>query len=250
MRAAVREVRAEGRDMAAQERILLLEDDPNLGLIIKESLERRGFDVTLRVDGEEGLRAYRGGEFDLCLIDVMMPVRDGFSFAQEVRRGDDETPLVFLTARALVEDRIAGFRIGCDDYVTKPFSMEELLLRIDAVLRRRRTAANRGGAERRPAAEVFAIGWYTFDYRRQVLRRDEEERRLTDKESELLRLLCLHRDQVLERSLALREIWGEESYHCSRSMDVFISRLRKYLKDDPRIAIRVVHGRGFRLMVD
>jgi two-component system, OmpR family, response regulator VicR len=236
--------------MAARERVLLLEDDPNLGLIIKESLERRGFDVTLRVNGEEGLQAYRASRFDLCLVDVMMPVRDGFSFAQEMRREDDETPLIFLTARSLVEDRIAGFRIGCDDYVTKPFSMEELLLRIAAVLRRRRAPRGAGDAGGQPVAEVFSIGRYTFDYRRQILRCDTEERSLTDKESEVLRLLCLHRDQVLERSLALREIWGEESYHCSRSMDVFISRLRKYFKDDRRITIRVVHGRGFRLMVD
>jgi len=236
--------------MAAHEQILLLEDDPNLGVIIKESLERRGFGVTLCVDGEEGLQAYRQSAFDLCLVDVMMPVRDGFSFAREVRRTGDDTPLIFLTARSLVEDRIAGFRIGCDDYVTKPFSMEELLLRIAAVLRRRRAAREAGVPDSQPAAEIFPIGRYTFDYRRQILRRDAEERHLTDKESELLRLLCLHRDRVLERSLALREIWGEESYHCSRSMDVFISRLRKYLKDDQRIAIRVVHGRGFRLMVD
>jgi DNA-binding response OmpR family regulator len=238
--------------MTARERVLLLEDDPNLGLIIKESLERSGFGVTLCADGEAGLQVYRREAFDLCLVDVMMPVRDGFSFAREVRREDDDTPLIFLTARSLVEDRIAGFRIGCDDYVTKPFSMEELLLRIEAVLRRRR-AAEPGGARDAPdasAAVVFAIGGYVFDHRRQLLRRGGQERHLTDKEAELLRLLCLHRDQVLERSLALREIWGEESYHCSRSMDVFISRLRKYLKDDPRVEIRVVHGRGFRLMVD
>lgn len=239
--------------MMARERILLLEDDPNLGLIIKESLERAGFRVTLCPDGEAGLQAYRRETCDLCLVDVMMPVRDGFSFAREVRREDDDTPLIFLTARSLVEDRIAGFRIGCDDYVTKPFSMEELLLRIEAVLRRRR-AAQPGSAGNEPsgqaAAVVLAIGAYVFDHRRQILRRGGQERHLTDKEAELLRLLCQHRDQVLERSLALREIWGEESYHCSRSMDVFISRLRKYLKDDPRVEIRVVHGRGFRLMVD
>ncbi len=243
----------EGRDMAARERILLLEDDPNLGLIIKESLERGGFRVTLCPDGETGLQTYRREGFDLCLVDVMMPVRDGFSFAREVRREDDDTPLIFLTARSLVEDRIAGFRVGCDDYVTKPFSMEELLLRIEAVLRRRRAAQPAGAADapNPPAGGVvFAIGGYVFDHRRQLLRCGAQERRLTDKEAELLRLLCQHRDQVLERSLALREIWGEESYHCSRSMDVFISRLRKYLKDDPRVEIRVVHGRGFRLMVD
>ncbi len=236
--------------MAARKRILLLEDDPNLGVIVKESLERRGFDVTLCADGEEGLQTYRRSEFDLCLVDVMMPARDGFSFAREIRGAADDTPLIFLTARSLLEDRIAGFRIGCDDYVTKPFSMEELLLRIAAVLRRRRVAPEPVAAGDPAAAETFTIGGYVFDYRRQILRRNDEERRLTDKESELLRLLCLHRDQVLERSLALREIWGEESYHCSRSMDVFISRLRRYLKDDQRVAIRVVHGRGFRLMID
>ncbi len=234
-----------GEQAEAGARILLLEDDPNLGLIIRESLERQGFRVTLRADGEEGLRAYAPGAYDLCLVDVMMPVRDGFSFACEVRRADQATPIIFLTARALTEDRITGLRIGADDYVTKPFSMEELLLRIQAVLRRSRPAAAAEGEHRE-----FAIGDYTFDARHQVLRRGGDERRLTDKEAQLLTLLCRHCDRVLERNLALREIWGEESYHCSRSMDVFISRLRKHLKDDPRVSIRAIHGRGFRLMVD
>ncbi len=229
--------------MTSGEQILLLEDDPNLGVIIQESLERQGFAVTLCPDGEQGLKAFRTGGFDLCLIDVMMPVRDGFSFARKVRRDDDDTPLIFLTARSLVEDRVEGFRIGCDDYVTKPFSMEELTLRIEAVLRRRRGAVP-------GEAESYTLGDFTFDPYRQLLHHPDQERKLTDKETELLQLLCQHQGRTLERGLALRRIWGEESYHCSRSMDVFISRLRKYLKKDERIRIRAVHGRGFRLMVD
>jgi DNA-binding response OmpR family regulator len=226
--------------------ILLLEDDPNLGRIVKESLEREGFAVTLCADGEAGLEAFAGEACDLCLVDVMMPRVDGFAFARELRRRDRTVPLIFLTARSLTEDRIEGFRLGGDDYVTKPFSMEELVLRIRAVLRR----AGTGGAAGGPDGDVHALGEYEFDARQQVLRRAGEERRLTDRESELLALLCRHRDEVLDRGLALRRIWGDDSYHNSRSMDVFVSRLRKYLADDPRISIRAVHGRGFRLRIE
>lgn len=230
--------------MAHNEKILLLEDDPNLGLIIRESLERQGYVVTLVPNGEEGLDTFDARSFDLCLVDVMMPLRDGFSFATEVRRRNQTIPLMFLTARSMTQDKLTGFKIGGDDYITKPFSMEELLARIEAVMRRSRQEAPPEPQSR------FEIGNYQFDYPRQVLSGYEENRRLTDKEAELLRLLCLFQDQTLERSYALRTIWGDESYHTGRSMDVFISRLRKYLKDDARIVIRAVHGQGFRLMVE
>jgi DNA-binding response OmpR family regulator len=230
--------------MAPNDNILLLEDDPNLGLIIRESLERQGYVVTLVPNGEEGLIKFDAGVFDLCLVDVMMPLRDGFSFAKEVRQRNQTIPLIFLTARSMTQDKLTGFHIGCDDYVTKPFSMEELLARIEAVMRRSRQEA--------PAEPqtIFQIGSYSFDFPRQQLGGFDETRRLTDKEAELLRLLCLFQDRTLERNYALRTIWGDEGYHTGRSMDVFISRLRKYLKDDSRIAIRAVHGQGFRLMVD
>lgn len=229
--------------MATGHKVLLLEDDPNLGMILQEHLQLNGFEVRLCVNGEDGGNVFKDGGFDLCLVDVMMPKKDGFTFAREVRVTNSEIPLIFLTAKSLKEDKIEGFRIGCDDYVTKPFSMEELLLRIQAVLKRSKGPS---GAD---AATQFEIGDYKFDSQRQVLKKDDVEQRLTAKEAELLRLLCLYMNKTLERNLALREIWGTESYFSGRSMDVFISKLRKYLKDDQRVEIMSIHGKGFRLMV-
>ncbi len=229
--------------MVDRDKVLLLEDDPNLGFILQEHLELNGFQVVLCVNGEDGMTAYTGEQFDLCLVDVMMPRKDGFTFAREVRQRDQEIPIIFLTAKSLKEDRIEGFRIGCDDYLTKPFSMEELLLRIQAVLKR---------SKGKPEAEIpseFEIGNYIFDYNRQILAIGDNSHKLTPKESDLLRMLCIHRNQTLERSTALRKIWNDESYFSGRSMDVFISKLRKYLKDDPRVEIMSVHGKGFRLIV-
>ncbi len=224
-------------------RILLLEDDPNLGLIVQEHLSMNGFKVDLCVDGEEGSLLFGKNRYDLCLVDVMMPKKDGFSFVTDVRRTNREVPLIFLTARALKEDRIKGFKVGCDDYITKPFSVEELLLRIEAVLRRSGSSSD----EDRP--DVFEIGRYSFDSRTQTLRTESESRKLTTRESELLRLLCLNMNRTLEREDALREIWGSDTYFNSRSMDVFISKLRKYFADDDRIAIMSIRGKGFRLTV-
>jgi DNA-binding response OmpR family regulator len=224
--------------------VLLLEDDPNLGLILQEHLEMNGFGVKLCVNGEEGNAAYRKGKFDLCLVDVMMPRKDGFSFARDVRAVDRETPIIFLTARALKEDRIEGLKIGADDYLTKPFSMEELLLRIRAVLRR----AGRLEEEAAVPAE-FSLGTYAFDPVKRTLRRGRSARKLTVRESDLLRLLCLHVNATLERESVLRELWGDDTYFNSRSMDVFISRLRKYLAADPGVEIMNVPGKGLRLVV-
>ena len=229
--------------MTAATRILLLEDDPNLGLIVQESLQGRGYEVTLCRDGQAGLEACAGADFALFLVDVMMPRLDGFGFAREARRRLSDAPLIFLTARSLTEDRIEGFRLGCDDYVTKPFSMEELVLRIEAVLRRAGTGQG-GGVEGRRA-----LGKFVFDPEARILAAGARERRLTDRESELLDLLSRRPGSLLERSFALQRIWGSDGYNCSRSMDVFISRLRKYLAEDSGIEIRVVHGRGFRLLV-
>jgi DNA-binding response OmpR family regulator len=224
--------------------VLLLEDDRNLGMIVQEHLQMNGFDVTLCTNGEDGLARFIRERFAICLVDIMMPKMDGFAFAREVRRRNKDIPLIFLTAKSLREDKIEGFRIGCDDYVTKPFSVEELLLRIQAVLRRA------GGGSAEDARTSFEIGSYSFDSVTRALRHHRQERRLTPKESEVLRLLCLHLNQTLERNLALREIWGDESYFSARSMDVFISKLRKYLKDDRHVEISSIHGIGFRLTVD
>jgi two-component system response regulator VicR len=224
--------------------VLLLEDDPNLGLILQEHLELNGYAVKLCVNGEQGLTAFSRSRYTLCLVDVMMPRKDGFTFAREVRQRDTQTPLICLTARSLKEDRIEGLKIGADDYVTKPFSMEELLLRIQAVLKR---SGREHPPEDRPAS--FAIGSYTFDYTARMLRRNSHSRTLTAREADLLRLLCVHINAILDRSLALKEIWNDDSYFNGRSMDVFVSKLRKYLKDDPNIAILSVHGRGLSLVV-
>lgn len=230
--------------MTSSGAILLLEDDANLGLIIQEHLQMNGYAVVLCTNGEDGLAEYRRRPYDLCLVDIMMPKRDGFSFAREVRARDERTPLIFLTARAMKEDKITGFRIGCDDYLTKPFSIEELLLRIRAVLRR----SHRPPTE--PEPDRFTLGTYSFDARSQTLCRNDHTRKLTATESDLLHLLCLRRNRVLAREEALQRIWGNEDYFSGRSMDVFISKLRKYLKDDSSVRITVVHGKGFRLVTD
>ncbi|MEZ4386305.1 MAG: response regulator transcription factor [Candidatus Krumholzibacteriia bacterium] len=223
-------------------RILLVEDDPNLGLIIRESLEREGYLVTHQPDGEAGLAALQGASFDLCLVDVMMPRLDGFGFARHLAELAERPPFIFITAKSLSEHKVTGFRLGCDDYVTKPFSLEELLVRMEAVLARR-------GAGHAAPDPTLAIGRYTFDTVRQVLTLDGTDRALTTREAELLTLLHQYRGRTLDRSLALGRIWGADTYHAGRSMDVFVSRLRKYLTDDPAVEIRTVHGRGFKLIV-
>jgi DNA-binding response OmpR family regulator len=224
--------------------VLLLEDDPNLGLILQEHLELNGYAVKLCVNGEQGLTAFFRGRYALCLVDVMMPRKDGFTFAREVRQRDTQTPLIFLTARSLKEDRVEGLKIGADDYVTKPFSMEELLLRIRAVLKRSGREHPRGDLP-----TTFAIGSCLFDHTARTLCRNSRSRTLTAREADLLRLLCVHVNATLDRSLALKEIWGDDSYFNGRSMDVFVSRLRKYLQKDGNVAILSVHGRGLSLVV-
>lgn len=225
-------------------KILLLEDDPNLGFLLQENLELQGFAVCRCVNGVEGSAAYRAEKFDLCLVDIMMPQKDGFTFAAELRERDQNIPIIFLTAKSLKEDKIAGFKIGCDDYITKPFSLEELVLRIQAVLKRAAPAAA-------SPAETgqFLLGRYVFDSVRHTLQLGGQQQKLTQKEAELLRLLCLHKNQVLEREVALRLIWGDNSYFNGRSMDVFISKLRKYLGEDEGIEIMNVHGKGFKLVL-
>lgn len=226
-------------------KILLLEDDPNLGALLKEHLRMREFEVALFTNGVDGLVAFNSAKYDLCLVDIMMPKMDGFTFTREVRKSDQSIPIIFLTAKSMQEDKIEGFKIGCDDYVTKPFSMEELLLRIHAVLKR-----SKGGEGITVSQSTFEIGDYSFDYGRQLLESSRGKIKLTPKESELLRLLCIHKGQTLEREKALREIWGNTSYFSGRSMDVYISKLRKYLKDDNKIEIMSIHGKGFRFLVD
>ena len=230
--------------MENKTRLLLCEDDPNLGSLLAQYLKAKNYEVELCVDGEQGLAAYQKAEFDLLLLDVMMPLKDGFTLAREIRKDDSEVPIIFLTAKNMRKDTITGFESGADDYLTKPFSMEELLLRIAAVLRRAR------GVEPRPEPHTsFTLGQYNFDARKQILTGPEGERRLTTKENDLLRLLCENANQVLERSTALRTVWGDDNYFNGRSMDVYIAKLRKYVAEDPKVEVANVHGKGFRLVV-
>ena len=225
--------------------LLLVEDDENLGFVVQDALQRRGYTVHLCRDGKEGLRHFNMHPYDLCILDVMLPNKDGFSLAEDIRTVNAEVPIVFLTAKSMTEDRIAGFKAGGDDYLTKPFSQEELVLRIEAILRR---TQGREGDDR--DRQLFTLGDYTFDHRNLLLAHPDEERKLTRKEAEVLRLLCMHRDQVLPRELVLNMVWGDDTYFLGRSLDVFISRLRKYLKRDERVRITNVHGVGFKLLVD
>jgi len=229
--------------LGKKHKILLIEDDPNLGLILQENLELHDFEVELCADGEEGRTSFLQNQFDLCLLDVMLPKKDGFTLAGEIRKINQDIPIIFLTAKSLKEDRIEGFKIGGDDYITKPFSMEELLLRIQAVLKRSQHTTVEGNQK------VFSIGDYEFDTEKQVLQIHAKKQKLTYKEAELLRLLCLHKNAILERELALKLIWGEDTFFNGRSMDVFITKLRKYLQEDPQLQIVNVHGRGFKLVV-
>lgn len=224
-------------------RILLCEDDPNLGTLLRDYLEAKGFETTLAADGQEGLKAYRREHFDFIILDVMMPVKDGFSVAREIREQDRHTPILFLTAKSMKEDTLEGFNAGADDYMTKPFSMEELQVRINAILRRAAALPEEGDE-----VTEFELGKYRFDYNRQRLFFGEREEKLTTKENELLYLLCKHKNGLLERNYALNAIWGDDNYFNGRSMDVYIAKLRKQLKDDPEIEIINIHGKGFKLL--
>lgn len=225
--------------------ILLVEDDINLGFILQENLEIKGYRVSRCTDGEAALQCFQRHTFDLCLLDVMLPKLDGFSLARRIRRLNPAVPIIFLTAKSLKEDRIEGFQIGGDDYVTKPFSLEELLLRIRAVLKRTRSSR----LAESPQSSRFEIGDYIFDVAGQTLRRGNKVQKLTSREAELLKLICLHGDEYLPREKALVELWGEDNYFNGRSMDVFISKLRKYLSAGGRVEIRNLHGKGFKLVI-
>ncbi len=225
-------------------RILLAEDDRNLGNILKNYLDAKGYATTLCVNGQEATDTFAKKEFDFCILDIMMPVKDGFAVATEIRAANRRLPILFLTAKAFQEDKLKGFEIGADDYITKPFSMEELLLRIQAILRR--TDENKAGTP----DNSYNIGQYTFDYNRQVLTIRGKEQKLTSKEAGLLKLLCTHSNEVLDRSTALNQIWNDDSYFNARSMDVYIVKLRKYLRDDPKVELINVHGVGFKLVMN
>ena len=223
-------------------KILLAEDDSNLGNLLKNYLTAKDFDTRLFSNGVLALEAFPKEEYNLCILDIMMPEMDGITLAAEIRKINSEIPLLFLTAKSQKEDVLDGFRAGGDDYITKPFSMEELLYRIEAILRRT-DAASRSKKE-----DIYYIGGYSFDPLKQILNFGNQSIKLTTKESELLELLCRHRNEILERNFALKSIWVDDNYFNARSMDVYITRLRKYLKKDPSVKILNVHGRGYKMI--
>jgi DNA-binding response OmpR family regulator len=229
--------------MKKKTRVLLCEDDPNLGTLLKEYLIAKGFETDLATDGVEGLKAFRRSTYDFVILDVMMPLKDGFTVAREIREDDKHTPILFLTAKSMKEDTLEGFKAGGDDYLTKPFSMEELMARMNAILRR--TSALPDSADE---AVQFNIGKYEFDYNKQKLSLDKDEIKLTTKENELLYLLCKNKNGIMERGYALKAIWGDDNYFNGRSMDVYIAKLRKHLKEDSAVEIINIHGRGFKLL--
>ncbi len=226
-------------------KVLLAEDDKNLGVILTSYLEAKGFPTTLTINGQEAYDNFNKGKFNFCIIDVMMPIKDGFTLAKEIRMIDKKIPILFLTAKSMQEDKLKGFEIGADDYITKPFSMEELLMRMRAILRR-----TTEGKTTEIKSNVFEIGKFTFDYNRQILKTVDSEQKLTSKESGLLKMLCENVNEVLDRSIALKKIWLDDSYFNARSMDVYVTKLRKYLKADPDIELLNVHGIGFKLVIN
>ena len=223
-------------------RILLAEDDNNLGLLLRNYLNAKNYETELFTNGTHALEAYLKRPFDFCMLDIMMPEMDGIALAKEIRSKNAEIPIIFLTAKNQKEDVLEGFKSGADDYITKPFSIEELLYRIEAILRRSTASApiKKEGS--------YTIGVYSFDPLKQLLVFDEQVRKLTTKESELLELLCRYRNEILERNFALKTIWIDDNYFNARSMDVYITRLRKYFRKDPTIKILNIHGRGYKLI--
>ncbi len=223
-------------------RIMLCEDDENLGMLLREYLEAKGYNVSLCIDGEDGYKTFQEKKFDLCILDVMMPKMDGFTLAYKIREINSEVPFMFLTAKTLKDDVKQGFELGADDYITKPFSMEEVVFRIEAILRRVRGKKNTN-------MSTYHIGNFTFDSKKQILTIGDKHTKLTTKESDLLKLLASKQNELLQRDYALRAIWVDNNYFNARSMDVYITKLRKLLKDDPNVELINVHGKGYKLVV-
>lgn len=227
--------------MDQQTKILLCEDDENLGMLLREYLQAKGLNVDLMPDGEAGLKAFAKDKYDLCVLDVMMPKKDGFTLAQDIRNLNADMPIIFLTAKTMKEDILEGFKLGADDYISKPFSMEELMFRMEAILRRVK-------GKKAKEVSVYNIGRFAFDTQKQMLSIDGKDTKLTTKESELLTLLAANANNILERNYALKTIWIDDNYFNARSMDVYITKLRKHLKEDPTVGIINIHGKGYKLI--
>lgn len=227
--------------MSEKIKVLLAEDDNNLGSLLDSFIKAKGYDVTLARNGKIALEKFNEGNFQFVILDVMMPEMDGFTVAKEIRAVDSKVPILFLTAKTMKEDKLEGFSLGADDYLTKPFSMEELVARIEAILKRTNSSDQ-------PVNSTYQIGKFSFDPETRMLRIGEEENKLTTKENHLLKLLAKNKNEILDRQAALRSIWGDDNYFNGRSMDVYIAKLRKILKADDSIEIMNVHGRGFKLI--
>lgn len=223
-------------------KILLCEDDENLGMLLREYLQAKGYSTVLCPDGEQGFKEFTKNKYDIAVLDVMMPKKDGFTLAQDIRQANADLPIIFLTAKTLKEDILEGFKIGADDYITKPFSMEELVFRVEAILRRVR-------GKKTKESTLYHIGKFVFDTQKQLLTIGDQQTKLTTKENELLALLCSHANEILQRDFALKTIWIDDNYFNARSMDVYITKLRKHLKDDNQIEIINIHGKGYKLIV-
>src|SRR5688572_5538339 len=225
-------------------KILLAEDDPNMNFMMKDNLEMAGYEVDAFDNGQSALSAFAKGKHDLCVLDVMMPRKDGFTLAQDIRKLNLDVPIVFVTAKGLKEDRIQGFKLGADDYITKPFSIEEFLLRIETILKRVYSQHTRADEQ-----FIYTLGSLICDFTNQQIKTGIHIQELTSKEAKLLKLFCLNQNKVINRDIIQKAIWEDEGYFVGRSMDVFISRLRKLLKDDPAVAILNIHGVGYKLEV-
>ena len=223
-------------------KILLCEDDENLGMLLREYLQAKGYSTVLCPDGEQGFKEFTKNKYDIAVLDVMMPKKDGFTLAQDIRQANADLPIIFLTAKTLKEDILEGFKIGADDYITKPISMEELVFRVEAILRRVR-------GKKTKESTLYHIGKFVFDTQKQLLTIGDQQTKLTTKENELLALLCSHANEILQRDFALKTIWIDDNYFNARSMDVYITKLRKHLKDDDQIEIINIHGKGYKLIV-
>jgi len=221
--------------------LLYVEDDESLSFVTRDNLELQGYKITYCADGKQAMEAIKGGSFDLCILDVMLPEVDGFTLAETIRKTDTQVPIIFLTARSLKEDRIHGLKLGGDDYLTKPFSIEELILKIEIFLRRSKISG--------PSTQsTFQIGSYEFDYKNLQLQSGDYSKVLTQREADLLYLFLQNKNEVLKRNIILEKLWGEDDFFMGRSLDVFISRLRKYLKQDVALKIENIHGVGFKLV--
>jgi DNA-binding response OmpR family regulator len=227
----------------SKKRLMLVEDDINLGNLIFDNLEIYDYDVTLYRNGEEAWNNFEKGKFDMLLLDIMMPKRDGLSLAKEIRKVDMSIPIIFLTAKSLKEDKIQGFNVGADDYLTKPFEMEELFVRMEAIFRRSQKGVNVDGII------DFKLGKYNFNLINRTLTGENETHKLTTKEAGLLEQLCIQQNGILTREIALKAVWGCDNYFTGRSMDVYITKVRKYLSGDPSIEIQNIHGEGYKLII-